>query len=59
MTIKVGDMMDFIAEKLGIPQRIRTTPEEREIMKQEGAQMAAQAAEANPELAAQVVGKMV
>lgn len=59
MTIKTGEMMDFIAEKLGIPQRLRTTPEEREIMKQEGAEMAAQAAEANPELAAQVVGKMV
>lgn len=59
MTLKVGEMMDFVAEKLGIPQRLRTTAEEREIMKQEGAQMAAQAAEANPELAAQVVGKMV
>lgn len=59
MAIKTGEMLDYIAEKLGIPQRLRTTPEEREFMKQEGAQMAAQAAEANPELAAQVVGKMV
>lgn len=59
MAIKTGEMLDYIAEKLGIPQKLRTTPEEREFMKQEGAQMAAQAAEANPELAAQVVGKMV
>lgn len=59
MAIKTGEMLDYIAEKLGIPQKLRTTPEEREFMKQEGAQMAAQAAEANPELAAQVVGKMI
>jgi hypothetical protein len=59
MSIKTGEMLDMIAEKLGIPQKIRTTPEERELMKQEGAAMAAQAAEANPEMAAKVVQGMV
>jgi hypothetical protein len=59
MSVKTGEMLDYIAEKLGIPQRLRTTPEEREFMKQQGAEMAAQAAEANPEMAAQVVGKMI
>lgn len=59
LAIKTGDMLDFIAEKLGIPQRIRNTPEERDMAKQEAAQMAAQAAEANPEMAAQAIGKMI
>jgi hypothetical protein len=59
MSIKTGEMLDFIAEKLGVPQRIRNTPEEREMMKQDAMAMASQAAEQNPELAAQVVGKMV
>jgi hypothetical protein len=59
MAIKTGEMLDFIAEKLGIPQRVRNTPEEREFMKQQGQALAAQAAEENPELAAQVVGRMV
>lgn len=59
MSIKTGEMLDMIAEKLGVPQKIRTTPEEREAMKQEGAQMAAQVAEENPELAAQAVQRMV
>jgi hypothetical protein len=59
MSIKTGEMLDMIAEKLGIPQKIRTTPEEREMMKQQGAQMAAEVAEENPELAAQAVQRMV
>jgi len=59
MAIKTGEMLDFIAEKLGIPQRVRNTPEEREFMKQQGQALAAQAAEENPEPAAQVVGRMV
>lgn len=59
MSIKTGEMLDMIAEKLGIPQKIRTTPEEREMMKQQGAQMAAEVAEENPELAAQAVQRMI
>jgi len=57
MAIKTGDMLDLIAEKLGVPQRIRTTPMERQMRMQEMAQMAAQAAEANPEAAAQMLAK--
>lgn len=58
--IKVDEMMDYIAEKLGIPQRLRPTPQERMMMKQQMQQAAQQqqmmqmAAE-NPEATAQVV----
>jgi len=58
--IKVDEMMDYIAEKLGIPQRLRPTPQERMMIKQQMQQAAQQqqmmqmAAE-NPEATAQVV----
>jgi hypothetical protein len=51
MAIKVGDMLDLIAEKLGVPQKIRRSPEERMMQMQQMAMMAEQ----NPEVAAQVV----
>ena len=51
MTIKVDEMMDYIAEKLGVPQRLRPTPQERMMMQQQMAQMAQQ----NPEAAAEMV----
>jgi hypothetical protein len=54
MAIKIGDMLDMIAEKLGVPQKIRPTPEERMMMMEQAAQIAQQ----NPELAAQAVGGM-
>jgi alcohol dehydrogenase class IV len=59
MSIKVGETLDMIAEKLGIPQRVRMTPEERMMKMQEMAQMAQQAAEQNPEMAAQVATKAI
>jgi hypothetical protein len=43
MAIKPGAAADLIAEKLGIPASIRTTPEEREQMMQQAMQMAQQA----------------
>jgi hypothetical protein len=60
MNIKVDEMMDYVAEKLGVPQRLRPTPQERMMMKQQMQQAAQQqqmmqmAAE-NPEATAQVV----
>ena len=60
VNIKVDEMMDYIAEKLGVPQRLRPTPQERMMMKQQMQQAAQQqqmmqmAAE-NPEATAQVV----
>ena len=46
MAVKTGSIADYVADKLGIPASLRTTPEERaEMMQQamEAAQMAAQA----------------
>jgi len=60
VNIKVDEMMDYIAEKLGVPQKLRPTPQERMMMKQQMQQAAQQqqmmqmAAE-NPEATAQVV----
>ena len=49
MTLKTDAMMDFIAEKLGIPQKIRNTQEERMMMAQQMADAAQQVAQQNPE----------
>lgn len=49
MTLKTDAMMDFIAEKLGIPQKIRNTQEERMILTQQMAQAAQQVAQESPE----------
>jgi dihydropteroate synthase len=58
MSLKVEEMMEFIAEKLGIPQRLLTTKVERMMMQQQAMQMAQQAAAENPEAAGQAVGEM-
>ena len=54
MAIKVDVMLDHIAEKLGIPQKLRPTPQERMMMQQQMAQQAQQMAQQNPEMATQV-----
>ena len=55
MSLKVGEMLDYVGEKLGIPARLRTSPAERAQRMQDMAQMAQQAAQANPEAAAGAV----
>jgi hypothetical protein len=52
-TLKVGAMMDYIAEKLGVPQKVRTTNAERQQAMQQSMQMAQQAVQANPEIASE------
>ena len=52
-TIKVEEMMDYIAEKLGVPQSIRPTPQERMMMKQQMAQAAQQMAAEQQQMAPQ------
>jgi len=47
--IKTDAMLEFIAEKLGVPQRILNSPEERMMIQQQQMQMAAMAAQAAPE----------
>lgn len=49
MTLKTDAMMDYIAEKLGIPQKIRNTQEERQMMAQQMADAAQQVAQQAPE----------
>jgi hypothetical protein len=58
MSLKVEEMMDFIAEQLNIPQRILTTKVERMMMQQQAMQMAQQQAAQNPEAAGEVVSQM-
>ena len=43
-TIKIEEMMDYIADKLGVPQALRPTPQERMMMKQQMAQATQQLA---------------
>ena len=52
-TIKIEEMMDYIAEKLGVPQAIRPTPQERMMMKQQMAQAAQQMAAEQQQMAPQ------
>jgi hypothetical protein len=45
MMLKQDAMLDLIADKMGIPQSVRNSPLEREMMKEQAAQMAQQARE--------------
>jgi hypothetical protein len=55
--LKTDMLLDLIADKMAIPQSVRNSPAERDMMKQEAMQMAQQAAQQNPEMATQVVGE--
>jgi hypothetical protein len=59
MTLKTDAMMDYIAEKLGIPQKIRNTQEERMMMQQQMAQAAQQMAQQAPEVIPEAAKQMV
>jgi hypothetical protein len=59
MALKVGDMLDFVAERLGIPASIRNSPEERAAIAQqmaEQAQMVANGSENDQKLLAMLAG---
>ena len=49
MAVKMDEALDYIAEELGIPQRILTSKVERMMMQQQAAEMAQQVAQENPE----------
>ncbi len=55
MSLKIGETLDYVGEKLGIPARLRASPAERAQRMEDMAQMAQQAAQANPEAAAGAV----
>ena len=46
MAVKIGNVADYIADKLGVPAIVRNSPEERAQMMQQMAQVAAQAQQA-------------
>jgi hypothetical protein len=58
MAIKQDEMIDFIAEKLNVPQRILNSPIERAMLQQQAMMMAQQASQEAPEVADQVAGAM-
>jgi hypothetical protein len=53
MAVRTGGIADYIADKLGIPANLRTTPEERMQMMEQAAQMAQMAAQQGMEPAQQ------
>jgi len=55
MSIKIDEMLDYIAEKLGVPQKLRPTPQERAMMQQQAAAMAQQMQQQNPEAAQEMM----
>jgi hypothetical protein len=59
MILKMDALLDLIGDKMAIPQAVRNSPEEREMMKQQMAEQAQMMAQQNPELAAQVASEAV
>jgi hypothetical protein len=59
MSINIGKMMDYIADKLGVPAVIRVGEEERDMIKQQAAQQISQFATQNPEMAAQMAPQVM
>lgn len=58
-TLKMGEMLDVIADKLGVPAKVRTTPAERQMMQQQAMAAAQQMAEQNPEAAVGMAEQMM
>jgi len=58
MAIKTSAAVDYIADKLGVPAVVRTTPEERQQMMQQMQQMAMQAQQAQAQPEPQPMGGM-
>lgn len=57
LAIKVDAVLDYIADKMAVPQAVRNSPEERDLLKQQMAEQAQMMAQQNPEMAAQVAGE--
>jgi hypothetical protein len=57
-TPKFGAIVDYIGDKLGIPQALRVSPEERNVNMEQAMQQAQQMAQENPEAAAEVAKAM-
>ena len=57
-TPKYGDIVDYIGDKLGVPVRLRLSPEERTFNLQQAAQQAQQVAQENPEMAVEMAKQL-
>jgi len=57
LAIKVDAVLDYIADKMAVPQAVRNSPAERDLLKQQMAEQAQMMAQQNPEMAAQVAGE--
>ena len=55
--IKTDVLLDYIADKMAVPQAVRNSPDERDMMKQQMAEQAQMMAQQNPEAAAAVAGE--
>jgi hypothetical protein len=59
LILKMDALLDLIGDKMAIPQSIRNSLEEREMLKQELAEQAQMMAQENPELAQEVATQAV
>lgn len=59
MVIKTEAVLDYIADKMAVPQVVRNSPAERDLMKQQMAEQAQAMAQQNPEAAAAVAGQVM
>jgi len=59
LALKVGDMLDFIAERLGVPAKLVASPAERALKMEQAMQMTQQLAEQNPQAAQEAIGQAV
>jgi hypothetical protein len=57
-TPRYGDIVDYIGDKLGVPSRLRVSPDERAFNLQQAAQQAQQVAQENPEMAVEAVKQL-
>jgi hypothetical protein len=53
--LKTESILDLIADKLAIPQSVRNSPMERDMLKQQAAEAAQMMAQQNPEMANELV----
>jgi hypothetical protein len=59
LSLKIGEMLDFIAERLGVPAKLVASPAERALKMEQAMAMTQQLAEANPQAAQEAIGNAV
>lgn len=59
LSLKIGEMLDFIAERLGVPAKLVASPAERALKMEQAMAMTQQLTEANPQAAQEAIGNAV